>query len=367
MSEAIVRQARLIVEPRPTDFTEHRRSMIGGTDIAPILGISEKKTRFTVWAEKMGQSDFNPEDELAEAGLYLEPYVLGQFAKRLGVVVKPCTVTYRLRERPFLAVNPDGFVFRAGDALLGVVDAKTRSPYVRGLWGAPGSADVPPDELCQIQYYQEILDINLGYFAVLFDRFLVPFVVPRDREFGALMLEEATAFWNDHVLTKEPPAFQGLSADRFLARKYAAITEPTREASPTDDILVAQRELIRRHQAVLQERLDAVEGALKERIGAAPAIAGEGYMARWYGKKGATRTDWRAVITDLRSFPVTADEETAAAIQRAIDGAIARYTTTSEPTRVLKVSFKGPRRLPPVELEPINPELAALPPAEENE
>lgn len=360
---------RLVVQPRGENFAADRRGYIGGTDLAPILGISEKKTRFAVWASKVGEVTDDPSlEEESSAGTFLEPFVLRRFGERNRVRVVPTpTMTYRLRSAPFLAANPDGFVYR--DTTLappfGLVDAKTRSPFVRGAWGAPGTADVPPDELCQVQWYMEILDLPVAYLAVLFDRALTSFVIPRDRELGALMVEEATAFWNDHVLANVAPRFEGPAANDYLRRKYPKVTDPMKDAGPEDDILVARRALLKRHIDVLKDRLVTVEAMLKDRIGGAPALLGQGYIARWGEVKSKTGVDWRAVVNELRSFPVLEDEQASMAVRAAIDAAIARYTKAGDPTRALKVYFKGPRALPAVEIEPI--EVAALPAAKEEE
>lgn len=354
--------ASLITKDRSLDLTTARQAMIGGTDIAPILGISERKTRFAVWASKVHANvkEDTANEEEAGAGTYYEPFILQRFAQRFGVHVEPTPYTYCRKGAPFLGANPDGLVCPRSDmAPIGGVDAKTRSPFQRGAWGDTGTSDVPADELCQAQWYMEILDLPIWYLAVFFDRVLSVFVIPRDRELGALAVQEATAFWNEYVLPRKEPPFEGPLAADYLRRKFPHATDPIKDAEPEDDILVARRDLIRRHITVLKARLDIVEGALKSRIAAAPGIQGTGYLARWSESKAKRTVSWKSVVTQLRSFPVVADEEAARQVRAAIDEAIARFTTESEGSRSLRVYFRGPNNLPPVELEPIH----ALPPA----
>lgn len=362
----------IVVARRPKDLTVSHGTYIGGTDIAAILGVSENTTRFAVWAHKVHAklTDDNRNIEERDAGTFYEPYILRRFGQRFDVNVVPTQLTFRRTRALYLGANPDGIVFRKEvpapshrraprgiltDAL-GIVDAKTRSPFQRGAWGDDGTADVPADEFCQCQWYMELLDLTIAYLAVFFDRQLSVFVLPRDRELGALMVEEATAFWNEFVVPKKEPPFEGPAAADYLVRKFPRVKIALQPAEPPDDILVARRELILRHMEALQSHLDAVEGALKKRIGDAAGLSGNGYTARWFETQGRNAVQWKAVVAELRSFPVVADETVAWAIRKQIDEAIARFTTKSEGSRTFKVYFaKGPRRLPTVEL----PELPA--------
>lgn len=357
-----MKKSRLIVTRRPKDFSRARREYLGGTDAAPLLGVSERKTRFQVFAEKMGAlADFEMGEE-AEAGVFMEPLVLRRFAARFGVTIDTRPRTYRLRDMPFVGVNPDALLLGADGKPVAVVEAKTRSPFQRGLWGEPGSSDVPPDELCQGQLYLEVLDLPTAYYPVFFDRAMTLFVVQRDRELGALILREAVAFWRDFIVPKKEPPFEGPAAAPYLLRKFPRVTEPMRDAEPEDDILVARRDLIKRHLTVLADRLVTVESALKARIGASPGLAGSCYVARWGEVKAKTTVGYKAALTELRSFPLFADEALSRTVRDAIDAAVARHTDVGEPTRALQVHFsKGPRALPPVDLEPVP--ANALPPA----
>lgn len=359
---SLAQAKRLIIEPRDESrISEIRRTMIGGTDIAPILGVSEKRTRFAVWAAKVN-ADVTPDegdDDFSEAGIYLEPFILRRFAERLKLTIQHPLPTYRLARTPFLGANPDAVVRNAQRRAIAGVDAKSRSPFVRHLWGDPGSGDVPPDEMCQGQWYMEICDIGLWYFPVLFDRKLEVFVLRRDRELGKLMVDEATAFWETYVVPRKEPPFEGPVAADYLRRKYPFALVPPKEAEPRDVKLVEARERLKKTIDQLELKLDAIEGELKSRIGDAEGLMGDGWKATWYEKDGAQRTDWKAVVTELRSFPIVADPEAAAAVHETIEAAIRRYTSRANPTRVLRVTFKGPRAVPDLEPEPATAALAA--------
>lgn len=362
----------LLVLPRPKDLTIAHGTYIGGTDLAAILGVSESRTRFAVWAHKVhaALTEDNSNIEERDAGTFYEPYVLRRFAKRFNVHVMPTAMTFRRKDAPFLGANPDGLIFRLGRPIptmraaprgiltdaLGVVDAKTRSPFQRGAWGEAGTADVPADELLQLQWYCELLDLPVAYPAVFFDRQLTVFVIPRDRELGAIMVEEATRFWTDYVMPKKEPPFEGPAAADYLRRKFPHVLAEMRRAEPEDDILVARRDLIQRHMDSLQAHLDVIEGAMKSRIGDAAGVRGDCYKTRWFETEARNTVAWKSVVAELRSFPIVADEETAWAIRKQIDETIARHTTKGEGSRTLRVYFdRGTRRLPAVDLPELPP------------
>ncbi len=346
---------RLTIRKRPDDLVTARRAYLGGTDIAGILGVSPHRTRFEVWASKLGLTADDMSEE-AEAGIYMEPYVLRRFATRYNLKLDTAPRTYRLRERPYLAVNPDAIVIpnRA------LVDAKTRSPFKRHEWGESGSGNVPPDELCQMQWGMELLDLPVAYLAVLFDRRLEVFVLDRDRELGQMMLAEATIFWNRFVIPRREPPFEGPAAADYLRRKHPMALHPHRPADDTETALVEAREILARRIDGAQRQLEAVEGELKNRIGDHAGLLGRGFRATWFEREGALRPDWKAIVTELRSWPITENEETARQFRAAIDAAIDRHTVKGSPTRTLRITFSGPRALPSEDVKL----AAALPPKE---
>ena len=66
-----------------------RSKIIGGSDIAAVMGLSRWKTPLSLWAEKTGRvqnglSNF----EAAEIGTELEEYVSRKFEKKTGIKLK---------------------------------------------------------------------------------------------------------------------------------------------------------------------------------------------------------------------------------------------------------------------------------------
>ena len=114
--------------------------------------------------------------------------------------------------------------------------------------------------MCQVQWYLELLDLPVGYLAVFFDRQLSAFVVSRDRELGAMMVEEATAFWNDYVLPRREPPFEGAAAADYIHRKFPRVRRSLQQADVPDDILVARRDLIQRHRYLVPNSIVVSRG-----------------------------------------------------------------------------------------------------------
>ncbi len=127
-----------------------RKSYIGATDLAAIVGKNKYKTAVDVFLDKTGQKEDGASSRKAEAGLTMEPLVLKWFTEDTGIKVKPGRLV-RHPEFPFLAANLDGET-EDGD----LVEAKTMDFTTREEWGEPGTDEVP-----EAYYVQAV--VQLGY------------------------------------------------------------------------------------------------------------------------------------------------------------------------------------------------------------
>ena len=82
------------------EWLERRRSGIGGSDVAPILGMSKWRTAYDVWLSKTAET---PEEDRTTMpmllGNVLEPEVLRLYEQQTGVSVR------RSRDRKSTRLN----------------------------------------------------------------------------------------------------------------------------------------------------------------------------------------------------------------------------------------------------------------------
>jgi putative phage-type endonuclease len=191
------------------EFLERRRTGIGGSDIAAILGLSKYKTAYDVWLDKRGEAP--PEDEHEKPWLYwgavLEEVVAKEYSIRFGRKVQRVNAQLIYPPAPFAVANIDRAVINpeirgnvrwidgrlTTDRLL---ECKTANGFAANLWGEQGTDQVPESYLCQVQWYMGITGARYADVAVLIGGSdYRTYTVEADAGLFSDMLTEAEAFW----------------------------------------------------------------------------------------------------------------------------------------------------------------------------
>ena len=110
-----------------------------------------------------------------------------------------------------MSAHIDRFVLGDGENLppTKILECKTANPFAQQEWGEAGSDQVPMGYLAQCIWYMAITNIEHTDLAVLFGNsdFRI-YHIERDKEIEALVLEKASDFWINHVLSDIPPSMQ---------------------------------------------------------------------------------------------------------------------------------------------------------------
>ncbi len=181
-----------------------RRTGIGGTDVAAILGLSPYKTAVDVYLEKIGQSKPVQENARMKAGRLLEDVVAQWWALENGCKVRRDNKVRFHSQYPVLLANIDRLISATNDDRgAGVLEVKTTSGFNFKRWEDNG---LPPDTYCQIMHYLHVTGHKWGRVAVLVDGYdLKDIPVVYDAEYIALMREQLLDFWHNHVEKRVPP------------------------------------------------------------------------------------------------------------------------------------------------------------------
>lgn len=179
-----------------------RRTGIGGSDVAPILGLSKWTTPLQVYMEKRGELQPQPDNPSMRWGRYLEPVVRQAYADETGLEVRVVPDMLRHSAHDFLIANLDGFV-APSDAPRRVFEAKT-ARTAEG-WGEPGTDQIPQPYLLQVQHYMAVTGFVAADVAVLIggSDFRI-YEVHEDRELQAMVIDACADFWA-RVQAGEPP------------------------------------------------------------------------------------------------------------------------------------------------------------------
>lgn len=297
------------------DWLQRRRQGIGGSDVACILGLNPWKTALDVWAEKVGLSE-TADNEQMLWGRRLESAILEELADRLGErIQKPSDEELPMVGRlPWQLVSPDGLMGRV------LIEIKTASEWAKNEWGEEGTDEVPIGYACQVLWGLNALDLDYGIIAVLIGgQELRQYRIERNHDVEAALVARCQQFWLWNVCRRVAPRAVGLDNQR-LAKVYGQATRKLIDAPDGFDELAAELAVIRATDA----RRDEIEAAMKQAIGDAGGLDGNGWKATWNTECGRTRFDVDAAVK-------------AGAIDPAV---VARFSKQGDPIRKLRFTTK---------------------------
>lgn len=241
-----------------------RKSGIGGSDAAAILGFNRWKSAFQLYIEKT--SDFVEEidNEFIYWGNKLEDMVAEEFAIRTGKKVQRVNSMLRHPDYPFMTANLDRRV--VGEK--SILECKTTSAYNKEAWEGE---DIPAAYLCQLQHYLAVTGYEKAYIAVLIggNNFIWK-EVNRDDEFIELMIKREKEFWENHVIANVPPPIDGSpSASDFLAKIYPQDDGSAIMLDEQSNTLIEAIQSIKVEEKQLEAQRTEYENQLKMTLGEA--------------------------------------------------------------------------------------------------
>jgi putative phage-type endonuclease len=186
---------------------ESRKSGIGGSDVAAILGVSRYKTAGEIWLEKTNSEKVVPvENEFIYWGNRLEKVIAEEYQKRSGFTLKEPSETFKDKVYPFLIANPDRLIVGKSERGRGILECKTCSAYKNSEWGEEGSDQMPTEYLLQIAHYRYVLDVDFVDLAVLIggNRYQC-YTYVKNEKLENKMREKLCNFWKEHVVKNIPP------------------------------------------------------------------------------------------------------------------------------------------------------------------
>jgi putative phage-type endonuclease len=269
------------------EWLQARQAGIGGSDVAPILGLSRWKTPLDVFLDKTGQSGPQPESEPMLWGTLLEPVILGEFSRRHGVEVqKPIGILFDM-EKPWMLASLDGFAPEL-EAIVEVKTARTADG-----WGDDGTDEIPAYYQTQVAHYMAVTGARLAFVPVLIGAAdFRTYRVERDDRFINDLVEAERAFWHDHVLAGIPPEpINAADAARLWQRDNGGVIEVSGEI--VDD--VEELRALKAQAKDLEERIGSIEDRVKIAFRDALSISFEGKSFATYKAQTRRSLDTKAL------------------------------------------------------------------------
>lgn len=202
-----------------------RSALLGGSDIAAVLGLSPWKTPVQLWLEKTGQAVDAPTPEkqkLFARGKRWEPIALEMLVDELElrghqVKVLARNLRYRDPDVPFFGCEVDVELLVDGEEVNG--ELKTVHAFAAKHWGEMDTDEIPIYYATQAQWGLGIRKRGRCVVGCLVGADnMTPYWVERDDESLPLIRAKAHQFWR-HVTDRTPPDPQNFEDLRYLFRR----------------------------------------------------------------------------------------------------------------------------------------------------
>lgn len=232
------------------DWLTQRRTGIGGSDIAAIIGLSPWTSAFEVWASK--RAGYTTDDnEPMRWGRLLEPVIAAEWAHQAGEVVVELPVMWRSTTRPWAIANVDRLIpptdngyeyptverYTTDDGPEVILGSATELLATRpellevkstGHYGGRNWEDdqAPLYYQTQVQHYLDVLGLDAAWLVCLVEnRRLEVRRIWRDNDAIEQIRELVDWFWATHVEADVAPEADVLSGSVLKALHPDAVEQ----------------------------------------------------------------------------------------------------------------------------------------------
>lgn len=234
-------------------WLEERRKLIGGSDVAAILGISPFKTAYQIYQEKRKEVEDWQGNESTDWGKRMEPAIRQWYSDTTGRNVRlPDKIIYN-EKYPFMGASLDGFTDDGR-----IVEIKTARSG-KG-WGEPGTDEIPDYYAAQCHHYMAVTGLDVVDIPVsIMGGSPVLYEIPADKEIQEMIIDAEANFWQRVVDGNPPDPVTYVDAvARFGQNKTEGIVIAGRDAVEYAEALYAVRSEI--------DVLEAKEKELKGKL-----------------------------------------------------------------------------------------------------
>lgn len=258
-----------------SEWVESRKSGIGGSDAAAIVGLSPYSTPYTVWADKTGRIPPVEDNEAMRQGRDLEEYVAYRFCEETGKRCRRKNAILKNTDYPFAHANVDRWVVSENAGL----ECKTTTTLSLKKFK---NGEFPDTYYCQCMHYMAVTGADRWYLAVLvLGREFMVYTIERDEEEIAALMDQESVFWG-YVERDEEPPVDGLDP---TGKAIGVIYADVQDDGVVD--LMGMESNIRSYQDIkatikgLEKQLKQQEQEIKVALGESPKGIVGGFTVNW--------------------------------------------------------------------------------------
>ena len=284
------------------DWLAERKTGIGGSEAAAVLGVSPWATPVTVWLDKTGRSGPKEETEAMRIGTELEDFVARRYCAETGRTVRRYN---KMVHVGCLLGNFDRLVVPEGEKVASHMDEiRTDTLLECKTSSREWDGEVPIYYQTQVQHYMGLVPKLLhADVAVLFlgRKHFETFRVERDDEVIHVMQERLTDWWNRYVVTGTmPPPTNEEDCKLLWAR-----SNPGKTVTATAEIVAKLDEYkrLKEDEKAAKEAAAKLQGDICAYLGDAEVVSGpDGKpLVTWKSAKDTVKTDWEAVAKEAHA------------------------------------------------------------------
>lgn len=193
-----------------------RKSGIGGSDVAAILGLSPWKTAVDVYLDKVEQNNNEAGTQDIHTPIFWgnkhEESILEAYEIETGNKISFLDTVFD-KNVPFLFANVDAV---ARDEKV-IVEAK--STTAQNEWGEEGTSQIPKHYLCQVAHYASILNADYVDIPVLFfgSTFHI-YRYERNLQLEKMIRDRLIQFWEHNVMQHIAPEISNINDAKRIYR-----------------------------------------------------------------------------------------------------------------------------------------------------
>ncbi len=282
-----------------------RRTGLGASDVLALLGYSDYRTPWQVWAEKTGA--YLPDDEPSEAaqiGTELEPWLRGRLADLIGHPVKRTPAQlYSHPEYSWRLSSPDGIVPATGEG----VECKTSG--IAGGFGPPSDRTdtrIPLGYEFQVRWQMHVMGWPAVHVVALLANVGVRhYRIDRDHGLELELVRQVDEWWQRHVIGRTDPPMAPADS-KVIGKVFGRPDGKPVDLDGTDvhRHLAAYRSAHEREKAAKDEK-NRAGAELKRLLGEhTDGLVDNRTVVTWGEKRGAV--DWERLLADVAALHGTA-------------------------------------------------------------
>lgn len=282
------------------EWLAERKTGIGGSDAAAVLGISPWKTPVTVWLDKTGRAAPQEETEAMHIGTELEGFVARRYEQKTGRTVQRYN---RMVRRGHLIGNFDRLVVREGEKVASHMgEIRTDTLLECKTSSREWEDGVPLHYQVQVQHYMGLTEcLAHADVACLFlgRKHFETFRVERDEAVIATMRERLEAWWEEYVEGDKMPTPTNEQDCRLLWAR----SNPGKTVTATDKIALRLEDYrkLKEVERNAKDGAEQVQGEICAYLGDAEVLADASGkpLLTWKSAKDARTVDWEELARAL--------------------------------------------------------------------